>query len=82
MARLPKILANGEEHFALKVLARKIHSGISIRTLERWITVGRHARRGDKASPVIRMDFINGPSGRRSSVEAYFRFISNFNVVK
>ncbi len=79
--KLPRILANHEDHFTLKALARMIHSGIHVRTLERWMTTGKRQRRSDPASPIIKMDFIRGPSGRRSSVEAYHRFVAAFNGV-
>ena len=73
----PPILANREQHFPLAALSRLLPDKPSYSSLWLWCRYGTTGENGD----TVKMESIWGTNRRvrRSSVEAYHRFIDRIN---
>lgn len=73
----PLILANREQHFPLSALSRLLPDRPSYSSLWAWCSIGVNGDDGEN----VTMEFVWGTNRRcrRSSVEAYLRFVEKVN---
>lgn len=62
-----------EKLMPLSDLARQLD--VSYNTVNRMILFGRKNLQGE----IVKMECLNTPSGRRTTIEAYYRFIGKLN---
>jgi hypothetical protein len=74
-----KILERQERTYSLSEMARMIPGEPTYWTVWTWCIQGRLKDRGNARSPRVRMEHVMLSNGRRSSMEAYWRFIEELN---
>jgi hypothetical protein len=74
-----KIIERQERTYSLSEMARMIPGEQTYVTVWMWCTKGRLRDRNDSNSGRVKMEHVNLSNGRRSSMEAYWRFVEELN---